>query len=230
MFTCATYLPQTKVLDNATIISLTIAGQKNDMQPKYQLRKKQISVREWKVTRRAAHWCAGQSVMGEKHTTELAQNPSSWHSQKHKFKDASEDRRAQLARTESGTSSHCVPDTLLRKQQVPRCHPAARCKPWAPPVPGWGEAGGFQGSSAEPCPVSGNTGIPKHEGAPQPASPAPGTGASPLDPRGCTTNAFSSGSLPVPIAWEYAVGAARKIVQGAERYIKRSVSEFNASW
>lgn len=113
MFTCATYLPQTKVLDNATIISLTIAGQKNDMQPKYQLRKKQISVREWKVTRRAAHWCAGQSVMGEKHTTELAQNPPSWHSQKHKFKDASEDRRAQLARTESGTSSHCVPDALL---------------------------------------------------------------------------------------------------------------------
>lgn len=55
MFTCAMYLPQTKVLDNATIISLTIAGQKNDMQPKYQLRKKQISVREWKVTRRAAH-------------------------------------------------------------------------------------------------------------------------------------------------------------------------------
>lgn len=55
MFTCATYLPQAKVLDYATIISLTIAGQKNDKQPKYQLRKKQISVREWKVTRRAAH-------------------------------------------------------------------------------------------------------------------------------------------------------------------------------
>lgn len=28
-------------------------------------------------------------------------NPSLWHTQKHKFKDASEDRRAQLARTES---------------------------------------------------------------------------------------------------------------------------------
>lgn len=68
MFTCATYLPQAKVLDYATIISLTIAGQKNDKQPKYQLRKKQISVREWKVTRRAAHWCASQLVTGQRNT------------------------------------------------------------------------------------------------------------------------------------------------------------------
>lgn len=39
--------------------------------------------------------------------------------------------------------------------------------------PWMAEAGGLQGSSAEPCPVSGNTGVPKHERAPQPASPAP---------------------------------------------------------
>lgn len=174
--------------------------------------------------------CKSVSYRSEKHTMELAQNPSSWHSQKHKFKDTSEDRHAQPARTVGNLFPPCVPDALLRKQQVPRCRPEARCKPWAPPIPGWLR----QVDSRAPLlslvlslvtqafpsmnvPLS--LPLRLHERGPHRWTHA----SAPRMP-------FPQGvrKKPVPIAWEYAVGAARKIVQRAERYIKCSVSEFNA--